>query len=333
MQRRDLQVVQGVTTLNSDATLDKSIEVTVYPHWYSHASISWDVPSSWGNCVFRVYSQNGSEITELTTVPVSGPVFLDTSLKETSKFHTISYIVEAILLDNGNAMRRSAPASWNYRRRSWVELRFNEIQRREYLLLSKFAGVKAFFFRKRTYGARCHRCWNSGSELVVDDHCPVCFGTSFEGGYFAPLPLFVQFDSTPNDRQKSYQGNIEPNQIGAWTISLPEVSPDDVIIRTGDWAAYRVSRVTPTELQTNTVRQIMTLTQFSRSDIENTLANRIESYLGPSYLETSPSGTPHPDPVLGVQERVPAGFLEPNSANPDWLKEMGEQTLPVKYTL
>lgn len=333
LQRRTSQAASTVNSVSTDATLDPGIEVTVYPHWYSHASIAWTVPSTWGSCVFRVYTQDGPAITELTTTPIAGPTFLDTTLRETSKFHNISYIVEAILTTQGNALKRSIPTTWEYKRRDWVELRYNEIQRREYLLLSKFVGVKSYIFRKRIYGARCTRCWNSDSEMVVDDHCPVCYGTSFLGGYFDPLPSFIQYDSTPNDRRKGYQGNIEPNQIGAWTISIPEISPDDVLIRTGDWAAYRVSRVTPTELQTKTVRQILTLTQFSRSDIENTLANRIESYLGSSYLEVIPSGTPKVETYVGVQERLPKTFLQTNSGNPQWLQDVNEETLPIKYNI
>jgi hypothetical protein len=324
---------QGTPVGVPSADLDTDIAVTVYPHWYSHASVSWAVPEKWGNCVFRVFSQDGSEVKELTTAPVSNPFFLDTSLRETSKFHSLAYIVEAILLDFGNQTRRSPPVSWNYKRRGWVEMRFNEIQRREFLLLSKFVGVKSYLFKRRLYGERCPRCWSTSTEVNVDDHCPVCYGTSFKGGYFDPQPLFLQYDSTPNNRQVSYIGRAEPNQIGAWTISMPEICPDDVVIRTGDWNVYRVSRNTPTELQTNTVRQIVTLTQFSKGDIENALAKRIEDPLRGAYLEVLPSGTPRESPVEGVQERVPYQQLSTDSGNPDWLNEMSQETLPAKYDL
>ena len=150
----------------------------------------------------------------------------------------------------------------------------SEIQRREYLLLSKFVGVKSFLFRKRSYGKRCTNCWDPTIEQVTNDHCPYCLGTSFEGGYFDAAPLYLQYETTPNSRDKVYFGKFESNQIGAWTISVPVVNSEDVIVREGDWAMYRVDKIMTTELQANTVRQIMTLTQLAKGDVEYQLIQR-----------------------------------------------------------
>jgi hypothetical protein len=48
----------------------------------------------------------------------------------------------------------------------------------------------------------------------------------------------------------------------------------DIVVRTGDWKAYRVERITPTELQGNTVRQLMILTELSKGDVEYQLIKR-----------------------------------------------------------
>lgn len=304
-----------------------NIDVTVFPDWFKKVSLEWKVPSSWGNCKFNVYYRMGEDgsYTRLTSTPINSLHFTNSTTQDYSKFHSGKYVVEA-LIENRNLRVKSNPASWNHKRRDFIERRAVEIQRREYLLLSKFAGVKAFVFKKRMFGDKCPRCWSKETEKVMDDHCPVCYGTSFTGGYFDPIPSFIQFEPTPNTRGKTYYGNLEANQIGAWTISLPEISPDDIIIRGGDWNTYRVIQVQTTELQTNTVRQILTLTQMGRGDVENKLANRAEDYGVEKYVHD-----------LGgefVKDRFSVVQLDSNSNNdPEWFKNQDAPNLPEKYKL
>lgn len=252
------------------------IQVMVYPQWYKHIGIEWSVPAGFGPCLFNVYfaqTEDGPFL-KLTSTPINGTYLLDTTTEEFSKDVEGFYVVEAILQGHGNVTLRSDPATWRTAQRKWVELRSIEIQRREYWLLSRFAGIKSYLFRRRNYGERCKTCWNPVLEKTMDDHCPDCLGTSFEGGYFNPAPLYLQYDATPNERVKTYFGSYEPNQIGAWTISIPGVRPDDIIVRTGDWAAYKVARRTPTELQGNPVRQMLVLTQLGKGDVEYQLIKR-----------------------------------------------------------
>jgi hypothetical protein len=253
-----------------------SIEVQVYPEWYKQVSVEWSVPPSFGRCLFNVYFSpiEDSSLVKLNSTPIDGTFLIDITTLEFSKNTRGNYVVEAILQDFGNITLRSDPTSWKTGQRRWVEIRSVEIQRREYWLLSKFAGIKSYLFRRRTYGKRCTTCWDPVLEKVMQDHCPNCLGTSFEGGYFNPAPLYLQYDASPNALSKTYFGNYEPNQIGAWTISIPYIRPDDVIVRTGDWEIYKVAQLTPTELQGNAVRQIMVLTNLAKSDVESTLVTR-----------------------------------------------------------
>lgn len=321
--------IRGITTLGDNSTpqseVNRNIEVTVFPDWFKKVTLEWKIPASWGNCTFHVYFWpiGTADYERLTSSALDSPSFLDPRSQEYSKFRDGYYIVEA-LLPGRNLRVKSLPTSAKYKRRSLVELKAAEIQRREYLLLSKFAGVKSYVFRKRMYGQRCHRCWNSESEKVLDDRCPVCYGTSFEGGYFTPIPSFIQFDPTPNSSTKTYFGNLETNQIGGWTISIPEISSDDIIIRTGDWNVYKVIRVSTTELQTVGVRQMMTLTQLSRNDIENQLALKTEDPAASQYL-----------PSIGgkyAETRLPTNQIDTNVNNdPTWFAKQKPQIMPEKY--
>ncbi len=253
---------------------DPRVTVQVYPAWYKQVAIEWSIPASMGNCLFNVYfapTENGPFV-KLNAAPLDQTYLADVTTQEYSKRDKGWYIVEAILPISG-LLVRSNPTTWTTFQRKWVGLRSQEIQRREYWLLSKFTGVESQLFRRKSYGLRCPRCWSDRNEQILDDHCPVCIGTSFDGGYFEPYPLFLQYESTPDERQRVYYGISEPNQIGAWTISLPEINVYDVIVRKGDWAVYRVERILTTELQANTVRQILTLTELSKGDVEHKLVS------------------------------------------------------------
>lgn len=253
-----------------------NIQVTVYPVWYSHNTIEWSVPADWGNCRFNVYGAQTEDgpFELLNPQPINGTFFKSLGAKDYRKYTSGKYVVEVILLDKANVAIRSNPITAETKQSGWVALRAQEIQRREYWLLSRFAGIQSYLFRKKHYGMRCSNCWSFTKERIIKDNCNVCFGTSFEGGYWDPVPLYIQYETTPNDNQKTYAGVMEPNQVQAWTISLPEIYSDDVIIRTGDWSLYNVERITPTELQTKTVRQILTLNALSKSDIEYKLLSK-----------------------------------------------------------
>lgn len=277
---------QSQLTTPSTAEPSRFIDVKIYPIWFKQINLDWTIPSDWGNCVFHVYASQGddTDYQRLTTQALTNPRFTNTQSRETSKDRSENYIVEAIL-PSGQKFRSFA-ATWLNKRRTKIDIMASEIQRREYMLLTKFTGVKSYLFKAKYFGERCPRCWNVAQEKVMDDKCKVCFGTSWQGGYFDPTPIFIQYEPEAQDKIPMYFGNLEPNQLGAWTISVPCINPKDIIIRSGDWNVYSTIKVNSTELQTSPVRQMLTLTQLSRNDIENELMNRQVTDDFGAYLES-----------------------------------------------
>lgn len=316
---------EGLLPTTSDES-NSAILVSCFPEWYSHMTLSWSIPASWGNCRFNVYFSSGGTdaYSRLNNSLLTNPFFKDINSKDYSKFSGGNYVVEVVFPTASRSVR-SRPVSAQYKRRDKIDKISAEIQRREYLLLSKFAGVKSFFFRRRHYGERCPRCWNKSLEKVMDDHCTVCYGTSWEGGYFDPIPVFIQFEATPSSRVKGYHGDIEPNSIGGWTISMPEIHPEDIILRSGDFNIYRVISVSQTELQTRSVRQMITLTQLSRTDVENKLACKIQLDGSIDYLKNTGG-------VYG-DKRFPTNMIDKNTNNDfAWSKPQVLINLP-KYDI
>lgn len=260
--------------------------VNVYPRWVKHIAVEWTIPAEWGNCVFNVYFSQVSNASfkKVNTTPITGTYLIYDGTEEYRKFNNGFYIVEAIQLDFGNAAIQSNPTTWVTYQNDWVFLRAREVQRRESLLLTKFVGVKTHLFKRKTYGKRCPNCWNHTTHKVMKDFCEVCYGTSFEGGYFDSAPCYMQYSQESNAERRTYGGIEEPNQVEAWTISMPEIHPDDIIIRTGDWNIYRVEALNNTMLQVRTVRQIVRMVQLTKDAIENELVNRIPTDFPEEYL-------------------------------------------------
>lgn len=304
------------------STQNYNLSVSLYPHWYSEISMEWEIPKEWVGAAFNIYLKpGGSEsYVKLNSTPTTNPFYSDSTTREYSKASEAFYVIEAIL-PSGLTVR-SMPITWEYKRRGRIDKIANEIQRREYMLLSKFVGVKSFFFRKKNYGIRCPRCWNPTLEKVMDDHCEVCYGTSWEGGFWDPIPIFIQWDTTKVDKQKGYSGIIEPLALGGWTISYPTITSEDVIIRSGSWGAYRVISCNPTELQTKAVRQIMTLTHLEKFDVENKLVSRIPQSDASSYL------TEYETQFLA--KRFPQALVDNNLNNdPKWAQKQSLTNLPM----
>jgi hypothetical protein len=275
--------------------------------------------------VFHVYIlRSEGNFERLTETPVTGTFFINSDSREHSKFRVETYVVEAIDPATG-ASFKSKPITWENPTRSHVERRLFEIQRREYLLLSKFSGVKSFLFRRKYFGPHCPRCWNPLQEAVLDDFCSVCYGTGYEGGYFDPIPLYLQYEPTPSNRTLTPYGKAEPNSISAWTISMPNIQPEDLIVRTGDFTIYEVSAIQTTEIQAKTVRQILSLAQAPRKGVEGKLFDRMPADDTGGYLDSTNENFPSRNDKSHITSTT--------QDDPAWASEAGRDNLPIKYTL
>ena len=252
----------------------KHIKVKLYPVFVSHLTVEWSIPTNYGACTFNVYTapQETGPWEKINSGPINSNHYRLPLYPDASKFNNYHYLVECIR-SNGTRTQ-SLPATIQNVAIPWVNIRAKEIRRREWLLLRKFTGIKSILHKRKTFGKRCNTCWDPINEKTTQDHCPDCLGTSFEGGYFPGYLTLVEYDPTPNNSQFGYQGRIEPNQIPAWTIDIPEISTFDIILRLPDWKVYRVNSIQSTELQIVPVRQLLTLTELDKESVEFKLANQ-----------------------------------------------------------
>lgn len=259
------------------------LKVSVFPIFYKHNVIEWEIPGEWGSCKFDVYRSDVEKgpWKKITVEPVSSYFIKDREVPEVTKFMSMYYLVECILPDNRRV--KSEVTTWENKQSSFALLRAKEIQRRESILLSKFVGVDTIFFRRKRFGKKCPVCWDSTSEDLIMDKCPSCFGTGFEGGYWGGYNTLLQYDPTPSSAEFSYQGLVERNVITAWTIANPKIESLDIIYRVPDRKLYRVGQKQTTELQAVEIRQMLQLVEIGTTKAEQELVKRL---LPDEYVNT-----------------------------------------------
>lgn len=252
------------------------LHIRIYPDWFKEVTLSWKVPDSWNdkNPRFNIYRSEveGSGYQKLNAVPIQAPFFSDESSKESSKHSKEFYVVEAIL-DDGTIWK-TKPAWVGDRLPRWHHIRLKEINRREWLLLRKFAGNEAIVLRAIKYGPKCSNCYDPLTKKLLKPYCTTCYGLGYEGGYYAGIRTYIQFDASTDSASYTYFGRLEANEIAGWTIQYPDMEPTDLIIRSKDFKVFKVKQVSNTEILNKICRQIVRLEEMSPSDVSYELMYR-----------------------------------------------------------
>lgn len=132
--------------------------------------------------------------------------------------------------------------------------------------LVKFSKMPCVLLKKRVWGPRCPICYDPRTKAVTRGGCKTCYGTSFEGGFWAPVPF-------PARRQGGEaaavtgQPKSDVRKFHLVAPDFPKVDEGDVVVslRTAD--RYRIDAETSSDLQDEPMYQSFTVTVLDRSDV------------------------------------------------------------------
>ena len=145
------------------------------------------------------------------------------------------------------------------------------IARNKKLLLERFIGVKCYVFVRKTFGPKCPVCYDPVRQKSLSSSCPTCYGTTFTGGYFAPILIYIQLHPLVKSDTKTELQHTENLRIdGIWTGNYPILSPGDLIVeaKEQDHRYIIESPIMPTEQHNALVEQRFPVTQVHLSRIE-----------------------------------------------------------------
>lgn len=252
------------------------LDIQIITDWNTSLYLEWGVPDipDTDDLEYTIYYSESEygPYNILTISPITDQRYFTKWQVQDSKVFEQFFTIE--IRDVFDNVYRSKPRHPGYSLPTWHRLRQREIFKREGILLDKFVGVETIVFNPKYRGKRCPECWDPVHLKVKDDHCEVCYGTSYEGGYDTGMRTLMQY--SPIDPQSfiSYQGRVEPITITAWTLAYPILFPDAIILRVPDRRAFIVEgHQGSTEMRTNTQRQTVVLKELSRDAVENRLFN------------------------------------------------------------
>ena len=143
----------------------------------------------------------------------------------------------------------------------------------------KESGRKGFLLKAKHWGKKCRKCSDFGVGRSINDHCPHCFGTGFDGGYYEALPLDI-IDSAPQTMQaRTAEDYVDSEVLSARCMANPVILRGDIWVSTNTNDRYMIDQAVPTSLYKGIpVVLTLNLKKLAQSDViyEKTVDDTIE---------------------------------------------------------
>jgi len=158
--------------------------------------------------------------------PQSYNSYNDTSVGGlTNKFDTYNYIIKVIHNVSG-ATTTSTPVSVNVESDKYARY----MVRWHRMVLERHSGAEFILLHRKTYGTYCTSCYDETLQRTTNSKCPVCYDTSYVGGYYSPHRFLGQMNNNPPRHQLTTYGDWQDNDAILSMGNDPVIVPGDVIV-------------------------------------------------------------------------------------------------------
>ena len=223
-------------------------------YWTVEKDINEDVNKF--NYIVQISESPNGPWQDLFTPGIYAFGYIDTTTQRGMIDQRIYYRIQAINEIDGSKFYSSSVISIN-NESNYIS---NYIAEQEQLLLRRFNGREVLLFARRKFGNRCPDCYSDIDRKVTKSKCSSCFGTTYEGGFFAPIKIFIQADPKSESVDKNDYQVQEQEMLTCWTSNEIVLASGDMIVTLKNTIQrYEIVRVTPTSLHDNLVRQILVL--------------------------------------------------------------------------
>lgn len=135
----------------------------------------------------------------------------------------------------------------------------------------RYNGRAAAILKRRSWGARCSKCTDPVLRDATRSTCKTCYGTGFDGGYWAPVRVAVRRHA----EQRVSEDGAGPRSDGTAAQILmphaPVVEKSDVVVFLDDNARFRVEGFARPLVTTSHSRQIVSVAEIERGHILYTI--------------------------------------------------------------
>lgn len=154
-----------------------------------------------------------------------------------------------------------------------LRLMKRKILRDRYIMLKHLNGIEYYLLKRRHFGTRCSRCYDSASGELLFSHCDVCNGTSWEGsGFYDPLLLLGRRLASQIQTKDSPQAKDDVNFTYIQFLDFPRIDEGDILVERVHNRRFIVKQRAEVSLKTITVHQTLTVSELPRTAPEYELA-------------------------------------------------------------
>lgn len=141
-----------------------------------------------------------------------------------------------------------------------------ELVRKKNVFLAVKGGISIAILIRKTWGAKCSRCWNPERLSANDADCPECYGTGYTGGFMNPVFVPALFNPPKNvvvDAGLKY----EPYNVYIELANHPVLDNKDVVVDRKQHIYYTVEQINITSRRMHTISQIGLLNRVDENSI------------------------------------------------------------------
>lgn len=143
-----------------------------------------------------------------------------------------------------------------------------KIQRDQAVGYRRLNGIPIIVLKRKRWGDRCPVCYDPITKQAMVEHCGTCYGTSFVGGYWAPVLIRGRREAAATQTNLTSHGDSDVKLADFNVLDYPLIEYKDIVIDLVRSDRYEVQRSHETELKSVPVHQKVTASLLSRSSVE-----------------------------------------------------------------
>jgi hypothetical protein len=129
-------------------------------------------------------------------------------------------------------------------------------------------GIELVVLKRKHWGERCPDCYDPNLKEGLNEHCATCFGTTFKGGYWAPVSIRGRRDAAPVQTSITQEGKSDIQLTRITILDYPLIEEDDLIVDLRRNDRWWVKSIEQTELKSVIVHQRLGVSNIARDAIE-----------------------------------------------------------------
>lgn len=252
-----------------------------YVEWFMDAR--FNEPGPWTFYVERANEVNGQYAVVATTV--NQPFAYDETVDGSDKSGVPSwwYRIRVKTANGRYFLSDAVSAGDTWDKRDWLVA--NRIIKKEMLLLRKRSGQDGVLLKRKTFGLPCPKCLDPATGEPTNSHCDVCFGTGFDGGYYAPIDCWIACEPNVWTSKVGELGH-EVNLVEkVRALATPPFNPNDIWVSSKTGQCYRTGSAISTLAH---IRGVPIICGFGLELLES--SNVVYTYVSPHSLSNKESG-------------------------------------------